>query len=38
LESFLHPIAEGLDVLAAGVSGVSVAGFSEPQVVKAIVL
>jgi len=38
LESFLHPIAEGLDVLGAGVSGVSVTGFSEPQVGKAVVL
>jgi len=38
LESFLHPIAEELDVLAAGVGGVTVAGFSEPQVVQAFVL
>jgi len=29
-EAFLHPIAEELDVLAAGVGGVTVAGFSKP--------
>ena len=38
LESFLHPIAKELNVLVAGVSGVTVAGFSEPQVVQAFVL
>jgi len=35
LESYLHPIAEQLNALAAGVSGMSVAGFPEPQVVHA---
>ena len=38
LESFLHPIAEELNSLAAGVSGVTVAGFPEPQVVHAFVV
>jgi len=37
LESFLHPIAEELNVLAAGMSRVTVPGFSEPQVVQAFV-
>ena len=34
-ESFLNPIAEELDVLAAGVSGVNVTGFPESQGVRA---
>jgi len=38
LESFLSPIAEELNALAAGVSGVSVTGFAEPQVVHALVI
>jgi len=38
LEYFLHPIAEELNALAAGVSGVSVTGFAEPQVVHAFVM
>ena len=38
LESFLHPIAEQLNALAAGVSGMTVAGFPEPLVVPAYVL
>ena len=38
LESFLHPIAEELDVLAAGESGVNVTGFPESQVVRAFVV
>jgi len=37
-ESFLHHTAEELDVLAAGVGGVTVAGFSKPEVVQAFVL
>lgn len=37
-ESFLHPIAKELDALAAGVSGVTVAGYPEPQVVSALVV
>jgi len=38
LESFLHPIAEELNALAAGVSGISVTGFAEPQVVHELVV
>jgi len=38
LESFLHPIAEELNALAAGVSGVDVAGYTEPQTVHAFVI
>jgi len=38
LESFLHPIAEELSNLAGGVSGVTVAAFSEPEVVRAFVI
>jgi len=38
LESFLHPIAEQLNALAAGVSGMTVTGFPEAQVVRAYVL
>jgi len=38
LDSFLHPLAEELNDLAAGVSGVTVAGFSEPQVLRALVV
>lgn len=38
MESFLHPIADELKVLTAGMSGVTVAGFSEPQVVQALAL
>lgn len=37
LELLLHPIAKELDALAAGVSGVTVAGYPEPQVVSALV-
>jgi len=38
LESFFHPIAEELNALAAGVAGVTVAGYEEPQVVRAFVI
>lgn len=38
LESFLHPVAEELIILAAGVSGVTVAVFPELQVVHTIVI
>ena len=38
LESFLHPIAEELNELASGVSGVTVAGIPEPQIVHAFVV
>ena len=38
LESFLLPIAQELNALAAGVAGVTVAGFEEPQVVRAFVI
>jgi len=37
LEYFLHPIAEQLNELAAGVSGVTIAGFPETQIVHAFV-
>lgn len=33
LKSLLHPVAEELNALAAGVGGVTLAGFQEPQVV-----
>lgn len=36
LESFFHPIAEELNILAEGVSGVTVAGFEQPQVVRGL--
>lgn len=38
LASFLHPIADELNTLAAGVRGVSVVGCTEPQVVHAFVI
>ena len=38
LDSFLHLIAEELNALAAGVSGVDVAGYTEPQTVHAFVI
>jgi len=38
LEYFFHPIAEELNALAAGVSGVAVAGYDEPQLVRAFVI
>jgi len=38
LNSFLHPVAEELKLLAAGVSGTMVAGFSKPQVLRALVI
>ena len=38
LESFLHPIAAELNGLAAGVSGVTVAGNEEPELVRAFVI
>jgi len=38
LKSFFHPIAEELNALAAGVSGVAVAGYDEPQLVRAFVI
>ena len=38
LKSFLHPVAEELKLLAAGVSGTTVAGFSKPQVLRALVV
>jgi len=38
LESFLHPIAEELNALAAGVAGITVAGCAGPQVVRAFVI
>lgn len=38
LESFLHPIAEELNLLAAGVPGVAVAGFDDPQTLHALVV
>ena len=38
LESFLHPIAEELNELASGVSGVTVAGIREPQTVHTFVV
>ena len=38
LGSFLHPIADELTALAAGVRGVSVVGCTEPKVVHAFVI
>lgn len=38
LESFMHPVADELNVLATGVSGITVAGFPEPQTVHAFVV
>jgi len=38
LESLLHPIAEELNALATGLSGVSVAGFAEPPMAQAFVI
>ena len=38
LKSFLHPMAEELNSLAVAVSGVTVAGFPEPQVVHAFLV
>jgi len=38
LESVLHPIAEELNTLAGGVSGVTGAGCSEPHVVRSFVI
>lgn len=37
MESFLHPIAQERNVLASGLSGATVADFSEPQVVQVCV-
>ena len=38
LDSSLHPVAEELNNLVAGVSGVTVAGFSEPQILRVLVV
>jgi len=38
VDSFLHPISKELNELAAGVFGVTVAGFPDPQVVHAFVV
>lgn len=38
MESFLHPIANELNALAAGVSGLEVAGYPDPQVMFAFVV
>jgi len=38
VDSFLHPISKELNELAAGVLGVTVAGFPDPQVVHAFVM
>ena len=37
LDSFFHPIAEDLNAFAAGVSGIAVAGYDEPQLVPGVV-
>jgi len=38
LDSFLHSIAEELKALPAGVSGIDLAGYTEPQTVHAFVI
>jgi len=38
LESFFHSIAQELNYLAAGVAGVTAAGYPEPQIVRTFVI